>query len=83
MAGNLTVEEVCKKTVHIRTTGNDKNRFTVALTCFANGHKLQPTIIFKGKQWPKTKNTPPPPPNINISFHKKGWMDEEGMIAWT
>lgn len=83
MAGELTVEEVGKRTIHVRTTGNDKNRFTVALTCFADGQKHQPTIIFKGKQWPKTKNTPPPPPNVNIIFHEKGWMDEKGMITWT
>ncbi|CAG8751711.1 644_t:CDS:1, partial [Acaulospora morrowiae] len=81
MSGNLTVEEIGKKTVHVRTTGNDKNRFTVVLTCFADGQKHPPTVIFKGKRWPKS--IPPPPPNINISFHEKGWMDEEGMATWT
>lgn len=35
MAGNMTVNNKGDKTVHIRTTGNDKNRFTVVLTCSA------------------------------------------------
>ncbi|CAG8706548.1 21812_t:CDS:2 [Gigaspora rosea] len=56
MAGGLTMNPKGAKTVHIRTTGNDKNRFTVVLTCLANGKKLPPVIIFKGKVWPA--NTP-------------------------
>ncbi len=35
MAGNITVNNKGDKTVHIRTTGNDKNHFTVVLTCSA------------------------------------------------
>ena len=35
MAGNFTVNQTGEKTVHIRGTGNDKNRFTVVLTCAA------------------------------------------------
>ena len=39
MTGNLTINNKGDKTVHIRTTGNDKNRFTVVLTCSA-GNKF-------------------------------------------
>ncbi len=35
MAGNMTVNNKGDKTVHIRTTRNDKNHFTVVLTCSA------------------------------------------------
>lgn len=35
MAGNFTVEQKGAKTVQIRSTGNEKNRFTVVLTCAA------------------------------------------------
>ena len=35
MAGNITVNNKGDKTVHIRTTGNDKNHFTVVLICSA------------------------------------------------
>ena len=35
MAGNFTVNEKGEKTIYIRSTGNEKNRFTVVLTCAA------------------------------------------------
>jgi hypothetical protein len=35
MAGNFTVDQKGTKTVHIRSTGNENNRFTVVLTCAA------------------------------------------------
>ena len=35
MAGNFTINEIGDKTVHIRGTSNEKNRFTVVLTCAA------------------------------------------------
>lgn len=36
MAGNFTINPKGDKTVHIRGTGNEKNRFTVVLTCAAS-----------------------------------------------
>jgi hypothetical protein len=35
MAGNFTINTKGKKTIHIRGTGNENNRFTVILTCAA------------------------------------------------
>ena len=35
MAGNFTIDQKGKKTIQIRSTGNEKNRFTVVLTCAA------------------------------------------------
>ena len=35
MAGNFTINPIGDKTVHIRGTGNEKNRFTVVLICAA------------------------------------------------
>lgn len=35
MAGNFTVDQIGEKTIHICGTGNEKNRFTVVLTCAA------------------------------------------------
>jgi hypothetical protein len=36
IAGNFTVNQRGEKTVHVRGTGNEKNRFTVVLTCAAD-----------------------------------------------
>ena len=35
MAGNFTINVIGDKTVHVRGTGNEKNRFTIVLTCAA------------------------------------------------
>lgn len=46
MAGNMTINNKGDKTVHIRTTGNDKNRFTVVLTCLAGKNFKFLFIVF-------------------------------------
>ena len=49
-----TLESMGQKTIQTKTTGHEKTRFTVALTCTAAGRKLKPFIIFKGlKNIPK------------------------------
>ena len=47
MAGNITVNQIGEKTVHIRGTDNERNRFTVVLTCAAGKLLVSPfQIIF-------------------------------------
>ena len=45
MAGNFTINPKGEKTVHICATGNEKNRFTVVLTCAA-GQQVFPLFFF-------------------------------------
>ena len=71
-----TLEFTGSRTVPVLSCGADKQSFTVALTVKANGKKLPPKVIFKGVQQLNI-NTPP---RMQISVHKKGWMDEEGMF---
>lgn len=78
MPGNRTVETKGKKTVLLKTTGHEKTRFTVVLTCLADGRKLKPMIILKRKTLPKIKI----PQGIFVHVHPKGWMDEEGLKLW-
>ncbi|PKY42040.1 hypothetical protein RhiirA4_455766 [Rhizophagus irregularis] len=47
-----------KQCIYIRTTGNDKNRFTVVLTCSADSSKYPPICIFKEKQLPRGEVIP-------------------------
>ncbi len=77
MVGNVTVEAKGNKTVHIRTTGNEKNRFTCVLSVLANGTKLLPMVIFKGKRLPHNL-----PLGIIVQMQEKGWMDEQIMRLW-
>ena len=48
---NKTVEGA--KTIMIKTSGNEKTRYTVVLACCADGTKLPPLLIFKRKTLPK------------------------------
>ncbi|CAG8832920.1 7784_t:CDS:2, partial [Gigaspora margarita] len=67
MVGNFTINPKGKKTVHIRTMGNNKNRFTVVLTCAA-GMQLK-----LGEQIP---------PGIVVWHQQNGWIDSELMIKY-
>ena len=74
-----TLEFTGSRTVPVLSCGADKQSFTVALAVKANGEKLPPKVIFKGVRQLNI-NTPP---RIQISVHKKGWMDEEGIFSST
>ncbi|VEL44070.1 unnamed protein product [Protopolystoma xenopodis] len=64
--------------VSIKTTGNEKNRYSVVLACAADGTKLKPMLTFKRKTFPKEEI----PDGILVHMHEKGWMDTDGMQIW-
>ena len=74
MPPNRTINNTGEKTIKIRTTGNEKNRVTVVLTCAGDGSKLRPMLIFKRKTLPKVAN--------KHGVQEKGWMDTERMKTW-
>lgn len=78
MPSNRTVSKTGEKTVKIRTTGNEKNRLTVVLTCAGDGSKLKPLVIFKRKTMPKIANKH----GVVVAVQQKGWMDENIMKIW-
>ena len=73
-----TIERKGAKTVQIRITGNEKNGFTLVLTCMADGTKLKPMLIFKRKTRPKGKF----PNGVVIHVSMKGWMEKDAMYVW-
>ena len=78
LPGNRTINLTGEKTVLVRTTGNEKNHFTVVLCCTADGTKLKPMIILKRKTLPKVMF----PSGVVIHVNEKGWMDTEAMMVW-
>ena len=66
------------KTIMIKTSGNERTRYTVVLACCADGTKLPPLLIFKRKTLPKDVI----PHGIYIHVHSKARMDGEGMKLW-
>ncbi|KAG7164381.1 Pogo transposable element-like 9, partial [Homarus americanus] len=77
MISNRTVEAKGSKTILVKTTGHEKARFTVVLSCMADGTKLKPMIIFKWKTMTKVKF----PAKVYVHVHENGWMDE-GVRLW-
>ncbi|XP_072279403.1 uncharacterized protein [Pyxicephalus adspersus] len=60
-------------------TEDDKQHFTVVLSCLANGTKLRPILIFKRKTLPKKIKFPP---RITVLSHAEGCIDEQGTKKW-
>ena len=72
---NKTVDVEGAKTIMIKTSGNEKTRYTVVVACCADGTKLPPLLIFKRKMLPKDVI----PHGIYVHVHSKGRTDGEGM----
>ena len=53
MPGNRMVDVKEASTVSIKTSGAEKKHFAVILSCLADGTKLKPAVVFKGKKMPK------------------------------
>ena len=64
------------RTMPILSCGGDKQIFTVVLVVKANGDKLPPKVIFKGVRQLRIEV----PRIMQVSVHKKAWMDEEGLF---
>lgn len=71
-----TLEFSGNRTVPILSCGGDKQSFTVVLAVKANGEKLPPKVIFKGVRQLRIEV----PRRMQVSVHKKAWMDEEGLF---
>uniref|UniRef100_A0A672FD58 DDE-1 domain-containing protein n=1 Tax=Salarias fasciatus TaxID=181472 RepID=A0A672FD58_SALFA len=78
MPSHVTVENKGKKSVLVKSTGNEKSRITVMLTCLADGTKLPPYVVLRRKTIPKE----PMPPGIIVRAQEKGWMETELVVDW-
>ena len=79
MPADSTIDFSGTSSISIKTTGHEKNRFTVMLACMADGTKLKPYIIFKRKTAPKNVEFPT---GIIVRFQQKGWMDDALFRDW-
>ena len=75
---NKTVDAKGSKIIMIKTSGNEKTRYTVVLACCADGTKLPTLIIFERKTLPKDVFSR----GIYVHVHSNGWVDGEGMKMW-
>ncbi|GES80000.1 pogo transposable element with KRAB domain [Rhizophagus clarus] len=78
MAGNFTIDQTDERTIYIRETGNEKNRFIVILTY---GIKFPPIYIFKGKKLSHNEQNLTPS-GVIVWFQPNGWMDSNLMMDY-
>ena len=77
--GETTVTHTGERSVPVRTTGHEKNRFTVVLAAMADGRKLKPYVVFKGVR---------PIPELNkvsgvvVALSNNGWMNKKLTKDW-
>ena len=78
MPGRTTLEEQGSRTVAIKTTGHE-DRFTVVLGARADGTKLQPMVIFKGKRKDRSLENIT---GVVVEMQENVWMTEELTLRW-
>lgn len=78
MPGNSTLHHKGEKSVIIRTTGHEKEKVTVMLAAMADGRKLPPVVILKGKRDPPASDVPP---GVLVRMSDNGWVNE-GIVKW-
>ena len=79
MPWSHTVSKRGVREVRIRSTGAEKRRLTVILTCTASGIMLPPIIIFKGKRALKNISVPP---GVVVTVQQKAWNDSALTKLW-
>ena len=75
MPGDTTLHHAGARTVTLKTTGHKKDHFTVILTARADGRKLKPFIVFKGKGTRLMKDLQKIP-GVVVRFSSNGWMND-------
>ena len=75
MPSNTTVASAGSRSIPLKSTGHKKDHFTVILTTKANGTKLKPFIVFKGKGMRLIKDLQRIP-GVIVKFSSNGWMND-------
>lgn len=79
MPAETTLDIRGTRSVPIKTTGHEKSRFTVCLAACADGRKMWPFILFKGKRPVKALAGVT---GAYIAYSDNGWMNESTTISW-
>ena len=79
MPGETTIAHTGERSVPLRTTGHEKNRFTVCLSAMADGRKLKPYVVFKGvRPIAELKKVS----GVVVALSRNGWMNESLTEDW-
>ena len=75
MPSDTTIHSTGAHSVPIKKTGHEKHHFTVILTAPADGVKLKPYSVFKGKATLLITSLQQPE-GIVVRFSVNGWMND-------
>ena len=81
MPSDTTVAVTGACSVPLKTTGHEKNNFTVILTARSDGVKMKPFVVFKGKGTRLIKELQNIP-GIVVCFSSNGWMNDPLTIEY-
>lgn len=81
MQSDTTVHPTGARSVVLKSTGHEKDHFTVILSAKASGVKLKPFVVFKGKGTRLLK-TLKSIPGIVVKFSQNGWMNDSLTIEY-
>ena len=76
MPSRSTIDVRGARSVLLKTTSHEKDHFTVILTARADGKKLDPFIVFKGKGTCLIKDLQKIQ-GVVVRFSGNGWMNNE------
>ena len=79
MPADTTLDIKGTRSIPIKTTGHEKHRFTVCLAACADGRKIWPFILFKGKRPVKALQGVT---GVYVGYSDNGWMNETTTITW-
>ena len=81
MPSDTTVHFTGARSVSLKTSGHEKDHYTVVLTTKADGSKLKPFIVFKGKGTRLIKNLSSIP-GLVVRFSANGWLNDSLTIEY-
>ena len=81
MHSDTTIAPTGCRSVPLKTSGHEKDHFTVILTAKASGNKLKSYVVFKGKDTHLTK-TLQLIPGVVVRFSSNGWMNDKLTIDY-
>ena len=76
MPGDTTVNSSGARTVSLKTSGHEKDHYTVVLSAKADGTKLKPFVVFKGKGTRIIKDLQKIQ-GIVVKFSANGWLNDD------
>ncbi len=82
MAPKAVIARKGSRTVCVKTNNMEKTRITVVLACLADGTKLPPMVIFRGKTKRSIANAVAPDDSMIVTYQENAWNTSALTNRW-